>query len=178
VRSIQTFFTHRPVSTFDRAPFQLTGELVLYGTTLSGGQDGKVHAWDPRVGGTSPVASVAAHVQKAGAGAVGDIVQTVSGAVVTAGADGHVAVIDPRAGFAARGKVACGDFVYSLAAIGPLALAGTGSGGIHVIDIDVTDEPKTLYGLGANEAAVRCVHASEDGLFAAGDDGTCISYAF
>jgi hypothetical protein len=124
-----------------------------------------VHAWDPRVGGTSPVASVAAHVQKAGAGAVGDIVQTVSGAVVTAGADGHVAVIDPRAGFAARGKVACGDFVYSLA-------------GIHVIDIDVTDEPKTLYGLGANEAAVRCVHASEDGLFAAGDDGTCISYAF
>jgi hypothetical protein len=27
VRSIQTFFTHRPVSTFDRFPFQLTGEL-------------------------------------------------------------------------------------------------------------------------------------------------------
>jgi WD40 repeat protein len=207
---------------------------------LSGGQDGKVHAWDPRVGrvllapvpirprsrgarrslrtfpgaslrpppgfnprprrlstptdaferhpdvrlygttlsGTSPVASVAAHVQKAGTGAVGDIVQTVSGAVVTAGADGHVAVIDPRAGFALRGKVACGDFVYSLAAIGPLALAGTGAGGIHVIDIDVTDGPKTLYGLGANEAAVRCVYASKDWLFAAGDDGTCISYAF
>jgi len=37
VRSIHTcFITHRPVSTFDRAgPFQLTGELVLYGTTLS-----------------------------------------------------------------------------------------------------------------------------------------------
>jgi hypothetical protein len=28
---IQKFFTHRPVSTFDRVgPFQLTGELVLY----------------------------------------------------------------------------------------------------------------------------------------------------
>ena len=36
VRSIHTCFTHRPVSTFDRVgPFQLTGELVLYGTTLS-----------------------------------------------------------------------------------------------------------------------------------------------
>ena len=34
VRSIQTFFTHRPVSTFDRVPFQLTAELFLYGTTL------------------------------------------------------------------------------------------------------------------------------------------------
>jgi len=31
VRSMQTFFTHRSVSTFDRVgPFQLTGELVLY----------------------------------------------------------------------------------------------------------------------------------------------------
>ena len=31
VRSVQTFFTHRSVSTFDRVgPFQLTGELVLY----------------------------------------------------------------------------------------------------------------------------------------------------
>ena len=27
--SIQTFFTHRPVSTFDHIPFQLTGELFL-----------------------------------------------------------------------------------------------------------------------------------------------------
>ncbi len=25
------FFTHRPVSTFDRSPFQLTDELFLYG---------------------------------------------------------------------------------------------------------------------------------------------------
>ena len=34
VRSIQTCFTHRPVSIFDRIPFQLTGEHFLYGTTL------------------------------------------------------------------------------------------------------------------------------------------------
>ena len=35
VRSIQTCFTHRPVSTLDRVgPFQLTDELFLYGTAL------------------------------------------------------------------------------------------------------------------------------------------------
>ena len=34
VRSIQKFFTHRPVSRFDRFPFQLTGELFLYGMDL------------------------------------------------------------------------------------------------------------------------------------------------
>ena len=34
VRSIQKFFTHRSVSTFDRVPFQLTGELFLYGMAL------------------------------------------------------------------------------------------------------------------------------------------------
>ena len=34
VRSIQTCFTHRPVSTLDRVSFRLTGELFLYGTTL------------------------------------------------------------------------------------------------------------------------------------------------
>jgi hypothetical protein len=34
VRSIQKFFTHRPVSTLDRVPFQMTDELFLCGTTL------------------------------------------------------------------------------------------------------------------------------------------------
>jgi hypothetical protein len=34
VRSIQRCFTHRPVSTLDRIPFQLTGELFLYGMAL------------------------------------------------------------------------------------------------------------------------------------------------
>jgi ferredoxin len=37
VRSIQKFFTHRPVSTLDRVPFQLTGEPFLYGMALRRG---------------------------------------------------------------------------------------------------------------------------------------------
>ena len=55
VRSIQKFFTHRPVSTFDRVPFQLTGELFLYGTALSVsgaylltcGKDRTFRLWNP-----------------------------------------------------------------------------------------------------------------------------------
>ena len=35
VRSIQTFFTHRPVLTLDRVSFQLTDEHFLYGMALS-----------------------------------------------------------------------------------------------------------------------------------------------
>ena len=41
VRSIQKFFTHRPVSTFDRVPFQLTGELFLYGTALRASRESR-----------------------------------------------------------------------------------------------------------------------------------------
>jgi hypothetical protein len=134
---------------------------------LSGGQDGIVKAWDPRVGGTAPVAECAAHVDAGGAtsGAVGDIVQTSGGRVVTAGADGHVAVLDRRRGFERVAHLPCGDFVYSLVAAGPLALAGTGAGHLHVVDAegvgglipeggepddDVTvefGEPRILYSL-------------------------------
>ena len=42
MRSIQTIFTHRPVSTFDRVSFQLTGELFLYGMAL------RFHSRPPR----------------------------------------------------------------------------------------------------------------------------------
>ena len=44
------------------------------------------------------VASVDAHRQKGGSGAVGDITQMPSGKVVTGGADGHVAEVGPRRG--------------------------------------------------------------------------------
>ena len=81
---------------------------------LSGGQDGVVKAWDPRAAGTAAVAETAAHAEMrkkgAGVGAVGDIVQTSGGRVVTAGADGHVAVLDPRKGLGRIARLPCGDF--------------------------------------------------------------------
>jgi phosphoribosylaminoimidazole carboxylase len=55
VRSaIQTFFTHRSVSTFDRDSFRLTGELFLYGmairTTWSRRCSGRRRRWRTRGG--------------------------------------------------------------------------------------------------------------------------------
>jgi hypothetical protein len=49
VRSIQKFFTHRPVSTFDRVPFQLTDELFLYGMALRFSLNGGVETVDDAV---------------------------------------------------------------------------------------------------------------------------------
>ena len=59
-----------------------------------------------------------AHRQKGGSGAVGDITQMPSGKVVTGGADGHVAVLDPRRGYQVIARIPVGDFVYSLASVG------------------------------------------------------------
>ena len=64
------------------------------------------------------VASVDVHRQKGGSGAVGDITQMPSGKVVTGGADGHVAVLDPRRGYQVVARIPMGDFVYSLASVG------------------------------------------------------------
>ena len=59
-----------------------------------------------------------AHRQKGGSGAVGDITQMPPGKVVTGGADGHVAVLDPRRGYQVVARIPVGDFVYSLASVG------------------------------------------------------------
>ena len=37
---------------------------------------------------------------------------------------------------------------------------------------------KLLYGLGANQAAVRCIAATRSHMIAAGDDGNAVVYAF
>mmetsp|Transcript_5993 Transcript_5993/g.26842 ORF Transcript_5993/g.26842 Transcript_5993/m.26842 type:complete len:193 (+) Transcript_5993:984-1562(+) len=156
-------------------------EAVMQGgdVLISGGQDGVVKAWDPRVG-KEAVASVDAHRQKGGSGAVGDITQMPSGKVVTGGADGHVAVLDPRLGYQVVARIPVGDFVYSLASVGPMVLAGTGAGHMHVIDVDDWETPRVMYALGANKAAVRVIALGGDGAHCAcaGDDGGVVSYSF
>ena len=202
-------------------------EAVMQGgdVLISGGQDGVVKAWDPRVGkvkfilifvwavgmtttvvfcSQEAVASVDAHRQKGGSGAVGDITQMPSGKVVTGGADGHVAVLDPRRGYQVVARIPVGDFVYSLASVGafisfnyfrmgnstdvvfcssltgPMVLAGTGAGHMHVIDVDDWETPRVMYALGANKAAVRVIALGGDGAHCAcaGDDGGVVSYSF
>ena len=165
-------------------------EAVMRGgdVLVSGGQDGVVKVWDFRIAGTGAcVAAIEAHVQKNqknqknGTGAVGDVVQTRGGRIVTGGADGSLAVLDPRMGYAmVGGKMRVGDFVYSLSAVGPMVVCGDGGGAAHVADVDGRDEPKVLYALGANKAAVRVLATSGDGtrLACAGEDGSVMCYAF
>jgi F-box/WD-40 domain protein 7 len=54
---------------------------------------------------------------------------------------------------------------------GGLALSGDGQGMLLVHDLQ---QGKLLYGMGANRAAVRAIHATPDRLVAAGDDGNAI----
>jgi hypothetical protein len=51
-------------------------------------------------------------------------------------------------------------------------------GHLHVIAAGGDDDPRILYSLGANTAAVRCIAPTAIGLAAAGDDGTAIVYDF
>jgi len=168
-------------------------EAVMRGgdVLVSGGQDGVVKVWDFRIAGKGAcVAAVEAHRRSSknggaknggGAGAVGDVCQTRGGRIVTGGADGRLAVLDPRMGYERVGAgIATGDFVYSLLSVGPIVACGTGSGAAHVVDVDGRDEPTVLYALGANKAAVRVLATSGDGrhLACAGDDGSVMCYAF
>lgn len=159
---------------------------------LSGAQDGHLRAWDLRA--KTPLANIELHASAAGAGAVGGIAVAhvptspaggaAAGAgastetlVVTAGADRCVCVLDPRRGFAPRFRMAeHADFIYSLFVVGGVSLSGSGSGMLLAHDL-ATGKP--LWGLGANEAAVRCVAAvGGNQLVATGDDGKALIYDF
>jgi len=67
------------------------------------------------------------------------------------------------------------DFIYSLAAVGGLALSGGGDGSLLVNDVC---SGQLLYCLGSNRAAVRAAHASPHRLVCAGDDGGVMVYTF
>lgn len=65
--------------------------------------------------------------------------------------------------------------VDSLHVHGDLVLSGAGDGHLHVHDLSTMS---LLYGLGANEAAVRGIGCTDDALIAVGDDGNAIVYDF
>jgi F-box/WD-40 domain protein 7 len=75
------------------------------------------------------------------------------------------------------------DFIYSLACVGGLALSGSGNGILLAHNVA---SGEVLWGLGANEAAVRCIGVCAVGggakgrqvMLAAGDDGKCLLYDF
>ncbi|GAQ85255.1 F-box and WD-40 domain protein 7 [Klebsormidium nitens] len=141
---------------------------------LTGGQDGFLRAWDGRT--DRAVAEVPVHVAASGTGAVSSI-RVAADVIVTAGADGMVRVLDPRASFRVRNSLTGpGGFLYSLHVAGRTAFSGGGDGSVLVHDIL---DGRTLYGLGAiNNGAVRCIDTGDSKLVCAGDDGTLITYCY
>jgi len=73
------------------------------------------------------------------------------------------------------------DFIYSLTCIGGVALSGGGDG---ILLAHSVASGELMWGLGANEAAVRCIGALSTGtksrqlMVAAGDDGKALVYDF
>jgi len=153
---------------------------------LSGHQDGCVRLWDARDRSAKAAMTAPAHRTESGkAGAVGSIVcsnarselEHIGGnVVVTAGADGCIAVLDPRSSFKPCIRLAHHrDFIYSMRCIGPLVVSGGGDGNVLVHDLT---NGKLLYGIAANQHAVRCISATPRYLITAGDDGSALSFEF
>ena len=92
------------------------------------------------------------------------------------GADQTLKVVDPAAGYRALHTVRLTDFPYSLAAVGDgLVACGCGDGSVHVVDVV---QGKTLYALGAGQAAVRGLEVGPGSLVCSGDDGCVVAYSF
>ena len=147
---------------------------ILENVFLTGGQDGIVKVWDFR--NKNAVFKLPLHTSAtSGTGALCAIESNEAGGdIVTAGADHLVNVIDPKASFKTRSVFDDHkDFIYSLKVTGGLAFSGAGDGMLLVHDIQ---QGKLLYGLGANQAAVRCIGMTKETLVAAGDDGGVIVY--
>ena len=126
----------------------------------------------------SVVCSVAPHDRgKVGQGSVGGIAYSCCHSyLVTYGADSNVCVLDPRASFGTVHRLQeHKDFIYSMRLAGDKILTGAGDGTLIANDLRTGE---CLYGLGANNAAVRCIDVSTDGtlLLAAGDDGNAIAW--
>eukprot|EP00967_Tisochrysis_lutea_P037075 scaffold44652_cov30-Tisochrysis_lutea.AAC.1 len=143
----------------------------------SGGQDGRVCIYDCRLAGcAAAVASAAVHT-----GAVDDLLaHTPPGGgpemLLSTGADRSLLVLEPRRSLAVLHRSTHHrDFVYSLAAVGGLALTGGGDGMVLVHEVS---SGELLYGLSAGRAAVRAMHATPHRLVCAGDDGDVAVYTF
>uniref|UniRef100_K3WJ13 Uncharacterized protein n=1 Tax=Globisporangium ultimum (strain ATCC 200006 / CBS 805.95 / DAOM BR144) TaxID=431595 RepID=K3WJ13_GLOUD len=154
------------------------GSKALDGTSFfySGGQDGIVKVWDARQKGALHSLELHIDPRSGKSGAVGFIRESAEdpNTLVTGGADGTIKVLDKRASFEmVHNFTEHMDFIYSLHLHGQLCFSGAGSGMLHVHD---WKRGRLLYGLGANQAAVRAIATSSTQLIAAGDDGGVVIY--
>lgn len=173
--------TQPAVAAHDGGGGQQQGVADSASVMMTGGQDGMMRVWDTRLaldGANSCVASVKAHVTGGvGTGAVVAIKRCVeASSIVTAGADKMLRIFDPRRNYECVHELeGHGDFIYSMEVLGRTAVSGGGDGMMLFHDC-VTG--KTLYGLGANEHAVRCIAVARGAVLAAGDDGNALVYKY
>ncbi|KAG8458499.1 hypothetical protein KFE25_003034 [Diacronema lutheri] len=153
---------------------------------VSGGHDGAVRLWDARASAGAGAGAAAAGGRPAleatgvHTGAVNALCWHTlpSGAqlLVSAGADALIRLLEPRRSLAAVATCAQHrTHVYSLHCRADLAFSGAGDGVLLAHDLRTG---ACMWGLGANRAAVRCVHATDDSLVAAGDDGCALVFRF
>ncbi|KAF4036302.1 WD domain G-beta repeat [Phytophthora infestans] len=143
---------------------------------FSGGQDGAVRVWDSRQKEATHSLELHIDPRSSKKGAVGFLCEPKEdpNVLITAGADGVINVLDKRQSYDVMYSFTEHlDFIYSLHVRSQLCFSGAGNGMLHVHDWKTG---KLLYGLGANEAAVRAIAASKNQLVAAGDDGGVIVY--
>ncbi|KAG6959723.1 hypothetical protein JG687_00008610 [Phytophthora cactorum] len=139
-------------------------------------QDGAVKVWDSRQKGAAFLLELHIDPRSGKKGAVGFLREPMEDAnvLITAGADGVINVLDKRQLYGVVYSFTEHlDFIYSLHVRSQLCFSGAGNGMLHVHDWKTG---KLLYGLGANQAAVRAIEASTNQLVAAGDDGGVIVY--
>ncbi|KAK1931280.1 F-box/WD repeat-containing protein 7 [Phytophthora citrophthora] len=143
---------------------------------FSGGQDGAVKVWDSRQKGATLSLEIHTNPRSGKAGAVGFLREPAGdpNVLITAGADGVINVLDKRQSYGVLHSFTEHlDFIYSLYVHSQLCFSGAGNGMLHVHDWKAG---KLLYGLGANQAAVRAITTSANQLIAAGDDGGVMTY--
>lgn len=153
-----------------------TTKVALWDNTnliVTGGQDGCVRIWDERE--AKSVCTIACHASANGTGAICELGKS-GNAIVSAGADTNLNIIDIRSNFSVKHTLTEHDtFIYSMYICDNTIFSGSGSGALHVHDLETG---KLEYALGANTAAVRCINTVKDTLIAAGDDGSCLLYSF
>lgn len=151
---------------------QQSAAALSSSTFMTGGQDGIIKVWDAR--GEGCLHRIECHASAdRGTGAVSCLIQT-GDLIATAGADKRVCVLEPRASFRPLHVFEeHTDFIYSLYAVGEALFSGAGNGMMLCHHLS---EGCLLYGLGANQGAVRAIASHADRLVVAGDDGKAIIY--